>query len=89
LLTDPKLRSQVDALWDKLCIWGLANLLGLQEEFAPFGDDTGVVALASCQVYRDIERCCSGHACASIGGSKCECFLNHRRITILEEYHEQ
>ncbi len=27
----------------------------LREEFAPFGDDTGVVARASCRVHRDIE----------------------------------
>jgi len=36
MLTDPKLRSQVDALWDKFWTGGLAN--PLQEEFA------GVVA---------------------------------------------
>ena len=38
MLTDPKLRSQVDALWDKFWTGGLANPLSLQEKFA------GVVA---------------------------------------------
>ena len=40
MLTDPKLRSQVDALWNKFWTGGLANPnpLSLQEEFA------GVVA---------------------------------------------
>ena len=48
MLTDPKLRSQVDALWDKFWTGGLSNLLSLQEEFAPFvslrGSATGMVA---------------------------------------------
>jgi hypothetical protein len=38
MLTDPKLRSQVDALWAKFLTEGLASSLSLQEEFA------GVVA---------------------------------------------
>ena len=38
MLTDAKLRSQVDALWDKFWTGGLADLLSLQEQFA------GVVA---------------------------------------------
>jgi len=38
MLTDPKLRSQVDALWDKFWTGGLANLLSMQEDYA------GVVA---------------------------------------------
>ena len=40
MLTDPKLRSQVDALWDKFWTGGLANLLSMQEDYA------GVVARA-------------------------------------------
>jgi len=40
MLTDPKLRSQVDALWDKFWTGGLANPLSLQEDYA------GVVARA-------------------------------------------
>ncbi len=45
MLTDPKLRSQVDAIWDKFWTGGLANHLSLQEEFAPCrGSSTGVVA---------------------------------------------
>jgi hypothetical protein len=38
MLTDPKLRSQVDALWDKFWMGGLANPLDAIEQF------TGVVA---------------------------------------------
>ena len=38
MLTDPKLRSQVDALWDKFWTGGLSNPLDAIEEFA------GVVA---------------------------------------------
>ncbi len=38
MLTDPKLHSQVDALWDKFWTGGLANSLSLQEDYA------GVVA---------------------------------------------
>jgi hypothetical protein len=38
MLTAPKLRAQVDALWDKFWTGGLSNPLSLQEEFA------GVVA---------------------------------------------
>jgi len=38
MLTDPKLRAQVDALWDKFWTGGLSNPLDAMEEFA------GVVA---------------------------------------------
>ena len=38
MLTNPKLRSQVDALWDKFWTGGLSNPLSLQDE------STGVVA---------------------------------------------
>ena len=38
MLTDPKLRSQVDALWDKFWTGGLSNPLDAIEQFA------GVVA---------------------------------------------
>jgi len=34
LLTDPKLRSQVDALWDKFWTGGLANPLDAIEQFS-------------------------------------------------------
>ena len=48
MLTDPKPRSQVDALWDKFWTGGRTNALSLQEEFAPFvslrGSATGMVA---------------------------------------------
>jgi len=33
LLTDPKLRSQVDALWDKFWTGGLSNPLDAIEQF--------------------------------------------------------
>ncbi len=42
MLTDPKLRVQVDALWDKFWTGGLSNLLSLQEKFA------GVVVSSRC-----------------------------------------
>ena len=48
MLTDPKPRSQVDALWDKFWAGGRTNALSLQEEFAPFvslrGSAMGMVA---------------------------------------------
>ena len=48
MLTDPKPRSQVDALWDKFWAGGRTNALSLQEEFASFvslrGSATGMVA---------------------------------------------
>ena len=47
MLTDPKLRSQVDALWDKFWTGGLANPLDAIQQFA--------VVRAVCRVYRDIE----------------------------------
>ena len=34
MLTDPKLRSQVDALWDKFWTGGLANPLDAIEQFS-------------------------------------------------------
>jgi hypothetical protein len=34
MLTDPKLRSQVDALWDKFWTGGLANPLDAIEKFS-------------------------------------------------------
>jgi type I restriction enzyme M protein len=34
MLTDPKLRSQVDALWDKFWTGGLANSLDAIEQFS-------------------------------------------------------
>ena len=36
MLTDPKLRSQVDALWDKFWTGGLANPLDAIEQFSYF-----------------------------------------------------
>ena len=36
MLTDPKLRSQVDALWDKFWKGGLANPLDAIEQFSYF-----------------------------------------------------
>jgi hypothetical protein len=49
MLTDPKLRAQVDALKDKSWTGGLTNVLNLQEEFVPSATlrgcyATGVVA---------------------------------------------
>jgi len=34
MLTDPKLKSQVDALWDKLWTGGLSNPLDAIEQFS-------------------------------------------------------
>ena len=34
MLTDPKLRSQVDALWDKLWAGGLSNPMDAIEQFS-------------------------------------------------------
>jgi hypothetical protein len=36
MLTNPKLRSQVDALWDKFWTGGLANPLDAIEQFSYF-----------------------------------------------------
>ena len=36
MLTDPKLRSQVDALWDKFWTGGLSNPLDAIEQFSYF-----------------------------------------------------
>ena len=49
MLTDPKLRSQVDALWDKFWTGGLSNPLDAMEQFE------GVVARAVVEPSRDIE----------------------------------
>lgn len=49
MLTDPKLRAQVDALWDKFWTGGLSNLLDVICQFS------GMVARAACRVHRDIE----------------------------------
>ena len=49
MLTDPKLHSQVDTLWDKFWTGGLANPLDAMEQFA------GVAARAVVEPSRDIE----------------------------------
>jgi hypothetical protein len=49
MLTDPKLRSQVDALWDKFWTGGLSNPLDAIDVFA------NVVGRAVVEPGRDIE----------------------------------
>ena len=55
LLTDPKLRSQVDALWDKFWTGGLANPLDAIEQFSYLPYTVPEVLGASRRLGRKLE----------------------------------
>jgi hypothetical protein len=58
MLTDPKLRSQVDSLWDKFWTGGLANPLDAIEQFSyfPYTVPKVVESLSQAIAFQKINR---------------------------------